>query len=201
MDNRFSTKLISITPNAEKNMLYIKYHYTIKIALKSGCYFDFKYNEFVYASGKRLIPKRYGKQRYPNITLSYGTFPLHKFVAYQLYGENAFKKIVRHIDGNVLNLSKTNIKLGTHSENNLDKPKKSRINAAKKARASQKRSYNAKLDMSIAVQIRYGFQNQKLNKNQYCKTMAQQLNVSVSTIYAILNGRLWNERTINKYNA
>jgi hypothetical protein len=179
----------------------MKYQDTIKYARFNGCYFNFETNKFVYASGREISPKLYGKQRYPSINLSYGSFPLHKFVAYQLYGDIAFKKIVRHLDGNVLNLSKSNIVLGTHSENNLDKPKHKRIAAAKKARASQKRSYNAKLSMEIAIQIRYGFKNQKLSKHRYCNEMARQLDVSISTIYAILAGRLWNECTINKYNA
>lgn len=179
----------------------IEYHKTIIKAKQKGCFFNFNKNVFTYSSGKEVKPKLFGKQRYPSITLSYGSFPLHKFVAYELYGKTAFNKIVRHLDGNTLNLSKNNIILGTHSENNLDKPKETRTAAAKKARSCQKRTYVAKLSMSIAIQIRYGFQNQKLKKHAYCKNMAKQLNVSISTIYAILNKRIWNENTINKYNS
>ncbi len=177
-----------------------KYFNTIKTAKEKGCYFDFNTNEFVYASGKKIKVRKYGKQKYPSITLSYGSFPLHKFVAYQLFGNEAFIKIVRHLDGNVLNLSKDNIKLGTHSENNLDKPKHKRSEAAKKARRSQGiRPKNAILDYSIATQIRYGFKNQILTKHKYCEEVARRLKVSVSTIYAILNNRIWNESTVNKY--
>lgn len=180
----------------------MKYHQTIREAFSKGCFFDFKTLEFVYASGKRIPVKLYGKQKYPSINLSYGSFSLHKFVAYQLFGEEAFNKVVRHLDGNVLNLNKNNIKLGTHSDNNLDKPKEKRIAAAKKARRSQGiRPQGTILDFSVANQVRYGFENQRLSKAEYVRRMARQLQVSISTIYAILSGRIWNESKVNLYNS
>ncbi len=193
-----NVKLISVTPDAEKTVLY---HETIKKAFLLGCRFNFKTQEFIYASGKAIPVKLYGKQKYPSITLSYGTFLLHKFVAFQLFGEKAFNNVVRHLDGNVLNLNKNNIALGTHSENNLDKPKHKRVAAAKKARKSQGiRPQGTILNFAIAEQIRWGFKNQILKKDKYCIEMAKQLKVSKSTIYAILDGRIWNESTVNFYN-
>ena len=53
---------------------------------------------------------------------------LHRFIAYTLYGDKIYEKgiCVRHLDGNSLNNHISNLKLGTHSENMLDKPKELR---------------------------------------------------------------------------
>jgi hypothetical protein len=49
---------------------------------------------------------------------------VHRFIAYELYGEKAFKKglVVRHLDGNSTNNSHSNLKMGTPSQNMMDKP-------------------------------------------------------------------------------
>lgn len=76
----------------------------------------------------------------PNVKNKYGVFgiPAHKFASYCFYGEQMFSfDCVRHLNGNVLDISKNNLILGSHSENNLDKIKEVRVAAAKKARASQ----------------------------------------------------------------
>lgn len=97
-------------------------------------------------SGKELAIRKRGKQKYPTISVTteltksgrYG-IPAHQLAAYCFYGEKMFDPglVVRHLNGNVLDLSKINIVLGTHSENNLDKPKNIRVEAARKARLSQ----------------------------------------------------------------
>lgn len=85
----------------------------------------------------------HGSQRYPTFTTNWGGkvygLPIHKFAAYFFYGEKAFDKnyVVRHLNGDTCDLRKSNIVLGTHSENNLDKPPEIRKAAAIKARASQ----------------------------------------------------------------
>ena len=84
----------------------------------------------------------YGTQKYPSfgVTLDkkfYG-LPTHWLAAYSFFGDALFDfPVVRHRDGNVLNLSKENIALGSYSENEYDKPEAVRIAAAKVARASQ----------------------------------------------------------------
>ena len=105
-----------------------------------------------------------GKQRYPTFSVSgltsvnnkYGVFgiPVHKYAAYCFYGDDVWlSECVRHLDSNVLNISKSNIVLGTNSENNLDKTSEARSNAAKKARAAQgKRPLNSKFSDD---QVRY----------------------------------------------
>ena len=57
----------------------------------------------------------------------------HKLVAYQLYGEEAFKLnvVIRHLDDNSLNNKEDNIVLGTNLQNIYDMPseKRSRISS------------------------------------------------------------------------
>lgn len=131
-----------------------KYYYYIKEAINRGYGFDFK-NQILIRIKSNWKPRLYGKQRYPYMEIwidkKVQAFPLHKFCAYLLYGDKAFEKgiVVRHKDGNTLNLSKDNILLGTHSQNNMDKPKHKRIYAAKCARAAQgKSSWNQGIKMS-----------------------------------------------------
>jgi len=54
---------------------------------------------------------------------------VHRLKAYNLFGDALFEKDieVRHLDGNKLNNSTGNIKIGTHSDNMMDIPKEKRI--------------------------------------------------------------------------
>ena len=109
----------------------------------------------------------YGKQKYPTFSVSgvpgpknkNGVFavPVHKFAACFFFGIEKVMEAncVRHLDGNVLNLAKTNLSLGTHSENNLDKNLEIRSAAAAKARAAQgSRPLNAKFSDEQIVFIK-----------------------------------------------
>ena len=66
----------------------------------------------------QLATKLYGNQRYPTISTNWGGrvfgIPTHALAAYCFYGEESFKKgiVVRHVDGNTLNVSKKNLILG-----------------------------------------------------------------------------------------
>lgn len=134
-----------------------KYHEYIREAVRIGYTFDFDNQIMNTPYGNKIKPKLFGTQRYPSFTLSgKRSFTFHKFVAYILYGEESFKEgiNVRHLDGNVLNLSKSNIVLGTSSENQLDKPKHIRKAAASKARLSQGRPTNSILDEEDVRDIR-----------------------------------------------
>lgn len=119
---------------------------TIIYAYEKGYVFDFEEQCVISPSGNKSFPKLYGKQRYPSLTINDGTgtksnitFNYHKFAAYSLYGFAALEKgvNVRHLDGNVLNLSKENLLLGTSQENQFDKSQNVRKNAAVLARKSQ----------------------------------------------------------------
>lgn len=62
----------------------------------------------------------------------------HRFQAYNKFGDAIYEDniVVRHLDGNYLNNSESNIDLGTNSDNMMDIPKEVRIrkssNASKK---------------------------------------------------------------------
>ena len=115
-------------------------------------------------NGTPLIIRKRGKQKYPTFTVNglksvsnkYGAFgiPVHKYAAYCFYGDSIWDaECVRHANGNVEDVSKANILLGTHSQNNLDKDKEIRVAAAKKARAAQ--GTRPKNSMFTDDQVRY----------------------------------------------
>ena len=96
--------------------------------------------------GNILQVKKRGKQRYPTFSLTNTTtlsgvygIPVHTFAAYCFYKEEIFKLdiVIRHKNSNTEDISKKNILLGSHSDNNLDKDPEVRHNAAKAARAAQ----------------------------------------------------------------
>lgn len=102
-----------------------------------------------------------GLQRYPTFSSNWGGrvfgIPVHIFVSYYRFGLDTFKEglVVRHLNGDSTDLSLDNIVLGTHSQNNMDKPKEVRVNAAKCARASQGYTpLNAKLSEDQVREIR-----------------------------------------------
>jgi hypothetical protein len=139
----------------------------------------------------------YGKQRYPTFSTNWGCrvfgVPVHLFAAYVYYGEAAFKEgvVVRHLDGDVRNFSKDNLVLGTHSENNLDKPANVRKAAAVAARASQGFTpTNAKLSEDDVRRIRsfYKRLDGKKAKNGSVKALADELGVSRTVLQNIKNG-------------
>ena len=57
------------------------------------------------------------------------TVPVHKLVAYQKFGREAFQKGVhiRHLNSNSMDNSEGNIELGSASDNMLDIPKEKRV--------------------------------------------------------------------------
>lgn len=106
----------------------------------------------LFSTNKELKYGLHGTQRYPTFSTNWNgivfSIPIHLLASYVFYGTKAFERgiVVRHLNGNTLDFSKANIVLGTHSENNLDKPKHIRIKAARLARKAQGvRPRNAKL--------------------------------------------------------
>jgi len=147
------------------------------------------------AKGKPLKVKIRGAQRYPTFSVNVGGLsesgvygiPAHKFAAYVFYGEDVFKEgvVVRHLNGNTEDISKANIVLGTHSENNLDKDPEARRAAARKARAAQgSRPHNARFSQEQVEEIR---ERRKAGENGY--HLAEEFGVTPQAIYSIEKGR------------
>lgn len=177
-----------------------KYHEYIRNAVDLGYSFDFENNLLITPKGSAVQPKLYGKQRYPSTTINLGgknvSFTLHKFVAFLLYREDAFKEgfQVRHLDGNTLNLSDTNIVLGTSSENQYDKKEEVRKSAARKARASQgKRPLGTKVTEEQAYDIIKVYLQLKGSGNRAprgsIKSLCEKYNLGKSCVSSICCGR------------
>jgi hypothetical protein len=81
----------------------------------------------------------YGKNKYLYFGIRYNKKIIkvyfHRFQAYKKFGNQMFDKnlCIRHLDGNFLNNSYSNIEMGTYSQNSLDIPKEIRINISKYA--------------------------------------------------------------------
>lgn len=108
--------------------------------------------------------------------------PVHRFVAYQKFGEIMFScDCVRHLDGDCTNNSFANIELGTHKENSLDIPKEKRVALAKHA-VSCYSGYN---DDERVKEIKAFYAEAK----SYKKTMEKFGISSKGTLHFILNNR------------
>lgn len=73
--------------------------------------------------------------------------PFHRFIMFELYGDEIFFfDCVRHLDGNSLNNTYSNLKLGTFSDNAMDIPVKSR--RARSSKANLKHDHYKIIKMS-----------------------------------------------------
>jgi len=142
----------------------------------------------------------HGKQRYPTFSSNWSGYvygiPVHQFAAYCFYAEQAFSKdvVVRHINGNTLDFSKENIRLGSHSDNNMDKFSEKRKAAAIKARMSQGViPNNAKLTKKDVLDIRdqYSKLNGKKAPNGFTMALANKYNVSKTVIHKVVKGEYY----------
>lgn len=175
--------------------MQVEYHSTIKIAYKKG--YRITYNgQFISYSGHGLKITCYGNQRYPsyaiNINGKYKSFPLHKFAAYCFYGNDAFTNIVRHLNANTLDISRQNIVLGTHSDNEHDKPKTERIRVAKLARAAQgKHGLSCKLskEQIQEIKLKYSLKGSGKAPNGFVVNLAKEYGVCRAVIFNIVKGK------------
>lgn len=180
-----------------------KYCEYLKEAYDKGCRWDFETQEFVSFTGNRRRVKLYGTQRYQSIAITCKKcFPLHKFIAFQLYGEESFKPgvHVRHLDGNVYNLSRENIVLGSASENEGDKPTEVKSRTAKVARAAQPKRMNAKLTETQVKEIRREYEvllgefpGKKKLPNGTTSRLSNKYGISRTNLYDIVKGKIWND--------
>lgn len=180
---------------------------TIRYAFDKGYMWDFEKCHLQTPNLTFVKPKLYGKQRYPSITINSNqgnkrllSFHIHRFVAYQLYGEDVFKNgvNVRHLDANVLNLSKSNIVLGTSQENQFDKSDEKRNYAAKVARKSQGiRPVTSKIPESlvpILLKEYFEVKGKHLKAPRgSVKALAEKYGFSKVSIQAVCSGHSFND--------
>jgi hypothetical protein len=90
----------------------------------------------------------------PEIPWDTYAIPAHWLAAYCFYGEKLFTTglCIRHINGNKLDLSKDNIKLGTNKENEQDKDPAER----KRVASIAGKAYVKKYGPSHLVNLRWG---------------------------------------------
>jgi len=154
--------------------------------------------EIIYNKGYRVtldgkLINKLGKERkfhiskgqfYPTVSFRNGdkfiTVRVHRFAAFCFYGDKVFdKKLqVRHLDANVMNISKANIVLGTKSENEQDKPKSVRLTALRKRNAVRKKIFTNQQVLDVIKHI---------NSNTPISDIAYKFGVNRSTIYKIKN--------------
>ena len=136
-------------------------------------------------------------QNYPTFSTNWGfvfSLPAHQFAAYCFYGDKLFVEgiVVRHGGHGVLDISKDNISIGTHKENNMDKHPEVRKQAAKIARASQGYTpKNAKLndnDISKIINFYQQLAGKKAPKGSILK-LGTELGVSRTVICNVVNGK------------
>jgi len=111
------------------------------------------------------------RRRYPRVSISKNdiqfSIEVHKLAALYFLGDSYWENKkngwqVRHLDGNVLNLAKSNITMGTCSDNNLDKSEISRKRAAQKS-----------ISISNAILITCSFCNKTVPKLPYYRWHAK----------------------------
>lgn len=62
----------------------------------------------------------------------------HQLQAFQKYGKRIVGRQVRHLNGDNLDNSRSNIRMGSPSQNQFDRPKESRLRHAKKAAGARR---------------------------------------------------------------
>lgn len=172
--------------------------YAIEDALQNGYRVRIEEGQVIGLKGRPLTVKLRGTQRYPTIPMvtpnmprRFYSVPVHKVVAYAIWGRAAFEDgiQVRHLNASTIDNRGHNLAKGTSSENQYDKPKEVRIRAAKKARAAQgSRPMNAKLNSGSVRQIRFlrrdGMSLQKI---------ADRFGVSKSTAHNVCSRKLYGD--------
>jgi len=125
--------------------------------------------------------------KYPTVTVTEDTIsynvPVHRLAAYCFFGKEVFRKglHVRHLNGNVMDVRKSNLALGTASENSMDRPLYQRVNTAIKGRKSQKRPHNAKFSKDDILTMR-----KRRERGETLQAIATTYGVSRQTIHRIV---------------
>lgn len=89
---------------------------------------------------------------------------VHRLAAYQKFGHKVFKTdCVRHLDGNKLNNSISNIEIGTLSDNMMDIPKQERV--IKSSKSWRNRKGGLRYSDELVKEIRAYYEYTKSYKN------------------------------------
>lgn len=144
--------------------------------------------------GKPLVVRKRGNQRYPTFSVNVGKLtasgvfgiPVHRFAGFCFYGDDIFNPelCVRHLDADTENISKSNLILGTHSENELDKCPEARSRVGRIARSYQERPSNSRFTDDEVRDIRLRAANGEKGAD-----IARDLNVTRNCIYLIIKRR------------
>lgn len=148
-----------------------------------------------------VIPiKCKSNHRYPQALITMGgkrhNILIHRFAAYCSYGEDVFADgiVVRHLNADVLDVSRGNIAIGTHSDNELDKPNEVRSKNARQAVLSREDTRRLTMrkftdDQARSIKIR-------LASGERGADIAREFDVSKDTIYQIKRGETYTDIAI-----
>ena len=173
------------------------YHDAIRDALTSGYRVILETGQIIGLKGEPLGIRLHGSQRYPSVSLvtpnmpnRFYAVPAHKVIAYAAWGDAAFESCVRHLNDNTCDIRIVNLALGTHSENEHDKPSHVRQRSARAARAAQPvRSYNTKVTAKDVIAIRAETDKHRNHNGRIrrgvVKRLAEHYGVASSTISSI----------------
>ena len=184
------------------NAARTKTHLVILEAYRRG-YRVTEAGEIVSPYGGTLKLSTGKSQRYPTITIAnymgsnFG-LPAHMFAAFCFHKERSFDPslVVRHKNANKLDISRDNILLGTHSENELDKPAVVRSRSARLARAAQEKTpINAKLSVDQVLKIRkiYADAGGRKLPSGVATAMTKEFNVSRTVLIKVKNRQYYGD--------
>ncbi len=103
---------------------------------------------------------------------------VHRLLAFQLFGEDALKNSIhtRHLDGNSLNNTPQNIRLGTGSENAMDRcPKERRLHAQKASRSASRHTDETWAEVRADHKAGLGYKKLKLKYGISPSSLSYQL--------------------------
>ncbi len=186
----YGTDLSAVNAALSRHRVVEAYHMGYKVT-DEGVAISHKGNLLKISTGEN--------KRYPTfgVTLNgvFRTLPLHWLAAYCFFGNKFLSaECVRHLNGDVLNISRANIAIGSFSDNEKDKPAEIRKQAAIKARASQsKRPSNAKLSDEQVNEVLsfYNALNGKRAANGAVAELSSKLGVSRTVLCKIKNGEYY----------
>lgn len=177
----------------------------IELAVAQGYSGDADAGTITGKSGRPLAVVQHPGQQYPTIRLHVSglhrkaySVPAHKFMAFVIWGRRALIRgaNVRHGQGGVEDIRRSNLSLGSWSENELDKPAAVRRASAAAARASQGLTpLNAILTQQVAESVRARLKANLTSSGRVrrgvVKDLAAAYGVSPSTISLIGKGATW----------